>query len=152
MGHRRIRIIFNLCIMASSIFTLAALPWLIILIHYFEAGLHFAIISNQGDRFWWNRLWHIEFFRLWAGVYLILLIAGVNPGTLLVGVLARLCVFPVRLNLLRDKEWFYLGKHGIDALVSWLPPTGRKSYFAMVIAAMITFAVLETVKAVSGVL
>lgn len=136
----------NLSIMGTSIYALLALPWLVIWLHYIEASLHFAIISNQGEKSWWNRLWHIEFFRIWCIVYIIIWALGAPAGIIAIGGLARLSVFAIRLNWLRCMPWYHLGSKGIDRFAGWLPPNGRKIYFIILLAATLSLAVVETVK------
>lgn len=132
--------------MATNLYALAALPWALILIHFIESSLHFAIISNQAEKIWWNRLWHIEFFRLWVLIYLMLWAVGVPETVLLAGAVSRLVVFPIRLNLFRQMPWYHLGTKGIDAIVGRLPIAARKVYFALLALVMLILAVMHTVR------
>lgn len=135
----------NFCDMEKFDWTMAAVPWLILYVHFFEAALHHAIIKGQDhEKPWWNKTWHNFFFRLWMVIYIVLFISGVHWSLLLMGAVSRLFIFSSRLNHLRGKPFAYVSNQGIDKWVGKLSDSVRRWVFIGGIVSCLLYAAIWT--------
>ena len=80
-----------------------------IIIHTLEAFHDGAVIKNQKDS---GRDWHRWDFAVWSVVYAVF--AFYSCWFVVFGILSRLLVFSIVLNIIRGKTIDYLSNEGID--------------------------------------
>lgn len=89
---------------------------MLLLIQYIAESYrdYYVILSGQTNP-QYNQPWHNMSAAINAVMLIVLSVATMNPWYMALGAFCRLGIFNGSLNILRNKGFFYLSDHGMDA-------------------------------------